>query len=127
MSNLEELKKDMEQKRKTANAAYDAYAAYAAYNDYDSAAYAAYAAYNDAYAVAYVAYAVAYEKYEAAPATSSDVTISREYPDEALQKEWYAEFQKIPRRSLNFSLFDYADYVIKKAIDWNIKAALEQA
>jgi len=78
MSNLEELKKDMEQKRKTANAAYDAYAAYAAY---------------DAEAAAYDAYYDAGKKYEEAlkkaPATA-DVTISRECAQECIKFMcWY--------------------------------------
>jgi hypothetical protein len=57
------------------------------------------------------------------------VTISviiRDYPDEAIQLEWYSEFQK---KQLfggpKFSLQEYADYAIKKAVDWQIQQALK--
>ena len=84
MSNLEELKKDMDQKRKTAYGAYAAAAAAAAVTAADAAAYAdaAYAVARRRYeaaADADAAYAVARRRYEAAleqaPATSSDERI----------------------------------------------------
>jgi hypothetical protein len=104
-SSLEELKQDMEDKRKTA-AAYAAAAASAA------AAYTAYAAAYDA--DAYDVYEAAKKKYEKAleqaPVASSDG------PSELQVSRWFGE------STIKFHISDRMNYIAQKA--W--QAALEK-
>jgi len=117
-SSLEELKQDMEDKRKTAaayaDAAAAAAAAAAAYEAAASAA-AAYTAYAAAYdADAYDVYEAAKKKYEKAleqaPVASSDG------PSELQVSRWFGE------STIKFHISDRMNYIAQKA--W--QAALEK-
>jgi len=117
-SSLEELKQDMEDKRKTAaayaDAAVAAAAAAAAYEAAASAA-AAYTAYAAAYdADAYDVYEAAKKKYEKAleqaPVASSDG------PSELQVSRWFGE------STIKFHISDRMNYIAQKA--W--QAALEK-
>jgi hypothetical protein len=118
-SSLEELKQDMEDKRKTAAAYADAAvaaaaAAAAAYEAAASAA-AAYTAYAAAYdADAYDVYEAAKKKYEKAleqaPVASSDG------PSELQVSRWFGE------STIKFHISDRMNYIAQKA--W--QAALEK-
>ena len=107
-SSLEELKQDMEDKRKTAAAYADAAAAAAA-AAYEAAAYAA--AYD---ADAYDVYEAAKKKYEKAleqaPVASSDG------PSELQVSRWFGE------STIKFHISDRMNYIAQKA--W--QAALEK-
>ena len=106
-SSLEELKQDMEDKRKTAAAYADAAAAASA-----AAAYTAYAAAYDA--DAYDVYEAAKKKYEKAleqaPVASSDG------PSELQVSRWFGE------STIKFHISDRMNYIAQKA--W--QAALEK-
>ena len=106
-SSLEELKQDMEDKRKTAAAYADAAVAAAAYEAAASAA-AAYTAYAAAYdADAYDVYEAAKKKYEKAleqaPVASSDG------PSELQVSRWFGE------STIKFHISDRMNYIAQKA------------
>jgi len=116
-SSLEELKQDMEDKRKTAAAYADAAVAAAAAAAYEAAASAAaaYTAYAAAYdADAYDVYEAAKKKYEKAleqaPVASSDG------PSELQVSRWFGE------STIKFHISDRMNYIAQKA--W--QAALEK-